>query len=339
MTPKSRRICYIWIPGTIALAILSLGDAPRTWLEKTLSPSAVYVLTAFLHEGSMAVLIAAILALTFEEISKNEFQQMQQTWKSEFNGLAESQRIAITKDVFVAVFGSHIPDTIRQEIIQQIFWSKLARKEVHITYTLSVIPEDPEFVLIHIDASYELHNTLEPVSLPLTLGIDRAPIRKLEDQVKLITLKVDGCEPPLVFTEDDLALRPDGEQMRFTLDSIGKSAKVINTQPTVVTFAVHSVEERRHGHRETIFTQHICDMDLTLIAEGELANLLKVSASVTAGKLEPLQTDETPGIYKWKLSRPLLPGQALNVRWRLQEPVLPAPTVKSQVDEGSGALK
>jgi hypothetical protein len=270
-----------------------------------------------LTEAGIAGFVGFILALTFERLSADEFRK-----------LAGEERDAIKKDVFHYVFGHGIPPEITAIIDKQILKSPLVRRNLRVEYVLEVVEVagvSTKYVRATRELSYEVENlTDQPCRLAVTSAVDVAPIDELKDDAKFLYVKAEGCAEPFE-CGDEGELR--GMQRETRIEkciSLEDRVLVLPDRKTRVTVKTQSVKHYDGGGVYFILNNHTCDLDLTVIVPGKDMDV--VAAATTENELTETHRHKPQlGFYNWKLERPLLAFQGVDVRWFPKGAHVPAP--------------
>jgi hypothetical protein len=260
-----------------------------------------------LTEVGIAGFVGFILALTFEKLSAEEFRK-----------LASDERDAIKQDVFHYVFGHSIPQEIMSIIDKQILKTPLVRRNLRVEYVLEAV-EAPGGATKYVRATRELNYEVEnlsgqPCRLPVTSAVDVAPIPELQDDAKFLYVRAEGCAQPFE-CGDESELR--GMQRVSRIEkciSFEDKVVVLPDRPTSVTVRTQSVKHYDGGGVYFILNTHTCDLDLTVIVPGK--DMEVEAAATTENELTATHRHKPQlGFYNWKLERPLLAYQGVDVRW------------------------
>jgi hypothetical protein len=269
------------------------------------------------------------LAITIEKLSQDEFRKV-----------AENERAEIKRDVFYYVYGHDIPLAIRDEIDAHILKVPYVRRGVVMQYELQPIQESTTnewYVLTTFTMNYKLENlTTEEFKFPFIAAIDKSPSEQFAKHTEFVRLSARGCKEPFDWHATELKGKQKDEDNELSLklpDAIVLLPKQSAEEGTAIsasrnlaqiTLKTKTVRFLRSGHIDFIFTSHVCDLDLMVWADKRL----KVSASTfEQNPLEPVteappsiswlneRLTETGELYYWKLKKPLLAYQALQISW------------------------
>ena len=341
--PEKRRVYGLLVLSSVLLLVLG-------YLLKHLGVHELFV--HFVNEIGIAGLVGFFLAITIEDLSQAEFHK-----------IAKSEREEIKKDVFFYVYGYEIPLSIRDEINAHILKVPYVRRKVEMKYELEptqVSDTNEWYVLATLTMSYYLENlTIEDVTFPFSAAIDKSPSPQLEDHVRFIELSVTGCKEPFAWDEAALknkqtdeghepagivsvpvstsaaCTKSSGTGPKRSADDAGRLSASSNL--THVRFKTETVRVFPRGHIDFIFTSHICDLDLMVLADRRL----KVYPSTS--ELNPLErqtelpptlswvygaVSDTRELYYWTLKKPLLAYQSLQIFWGPQDTEFDKATAK-----------
>ena len=285
----------------------------------------------FTNELGIAGLVGFFLAITIEELSHAEFRKV-----------AERERAEIKKDVFYYVYGHEIPLSIRDEIDAHVLRVAYVRRGVVMQYDLEPIQDSKTgewYVLTTFTMSYDLENlTTDELRFPFMAAIDKSPSEELASHTRFIELSAVGCKNPFHWDEatlktkqidkgNELGLKLPDEIVLCPKQSASDSAQLSPSHNlTHVTMKTETVRFLRGGHIDFIFTSHVCDLELTVWGDRRL----KVDANTF--EQNPLErVTELPSsiswlkkrvqgeFYFWRLKRPLLAYQSLQITWTPQD--------------------
>jgi hypothetical protein len=307
------------------LVILSLVLLALSYVLKQRDFDELFV--HFTRDLGIAGLVGFFLAITIEELSHAEFRKV-----------AERERAEIKRDVFYYVYGHEIPLSIRDEIDAHILKVQYVRRGVKMQYGLKPI-QDPTtkewYVLQRFVMHYDLENlTTGELNFPFLAGIDKSPSEAFAGHTRFVELSVNGCKQPLHLRTKELQERIKDEGNEFVLRLpneivlLPKPSNVdgrtsISPNLTHVMLQTETVRFLRRGHIDFFFTSHVCDLELIVLADPGL----KVSAStfeqnplerVTEAPSWTFFFDNTGEFHFWRLKKPLLAYQALQIFWEPQ---------------------
>jgi hypothetical protein len=315
--PRKVRIYGLLI--IFSLALLAFGYELEQWGVHKL-------FVHFANELGIAGLVGFFLAITIERLSQEEFRK-----------LAEEERAEIKRDVFYYVYGHEIPLSIRDEIDAHILKVPYVRRRVVMQYELEPVQDDKTkewYVLTTFTMNYDLENlTTDEMKFPFLAAVDKSPSKQFT--AKFLKLSVQGCKVPFNWEGAELAKQQTEKENEIELRLPDKivllpkpaveedSEKVAPPNLTHITLQTQSVRFLR-GHIDFLFTSHVCDLNLSVWADRSL----KVSADTSEqNPLDPVKelpqeiswlTDrlkKSGELYYWKLKKPLLAYQTLQISW------------------------
>jgi hypothetical protein len=259
---------------------------------------------AFVTELGIATVVAALLALTFERVSAREFSEV-----------AKREREDAERNVFDHVFGHHLPEEVRDEIVEQIFHSPFTRRPAEIKYKLEGFEYEGErFLHVVITQKYTMLNTAPRAKSipPFSIFVDRASHPALDERVALKWVKVEGCDIKKEFR--DVAGRFEQNFIAFSV--LPEEVTVKEGGEVTITYEYDSIRDLGSDEKTFHWDHHVVGLRASVELYGEMAKHLTVQAHSYGAKLAPATPDGTE-THAWKLTRALLPGQGVVISWRL----------------------
>jgi hypothetical protein len=310
----------VWLfVALLGMTVIITGKYSPPTLErlKSIDPKLPEFVGDGINELGMAIVIAAILALTFEALRTREFE-----------AVAQKERERVRRDVFNTTFGHHLPAKVRREVINQVFQSPFARRQMVLHYFFAPIVEASasRFVRIRVKLSYVLHNTTyETRPFAFYITADRPPPGfDMPHEIKFIHLSVEGACRDFTLDEAYFSKRPallksSPGLLRFDLDSAGRKIEVAAGKSATVTVEYQFVGPYEAGHTEIDFGNHVCELEFAVHLSDELRDLYDIEAATTKPELKESRLhDPAEGFYCWNLGdRALLPGQGIDLYWRM----------------------
>ncbi|HKP86664.1 MAG TPA: hypothetical protein VJZ26_11240 [Blastocatellia bacterium] len=320
---NTRRKRFLIYGALLSISLIALASGSQ--LEE-----ANKLLSHLLRDIGISGLVGFLLAMTFERLSEYEAKRLAEEEREaiteEFRKVTEEEREAIKKDVFYYVLGYDIPQKIRDEISTQVLKSLYIRENLVMDFGLEVIkaPDTGESYMRTVcKMSYDIKNlTKERQVFRLNPSVDMAPVASLAGETKFISLSASGCENPCSFTEEQLRGMTAENEVEIYL-KLDREIIVLPGRVTSVEVKYQTVRFLRRGHLDFVFTTHTCDLDLTVRIHNPD---VKIIASAFAENILKKTTkyDESFGYYNWKIDRPLLAYQGINVTWIMKEAASPA---------------
>ncbi len=270
----------------------------------------------FVSELGIAGLVAFVLALTIERLSRTALQE-------EFRKLAEEERNAIKKDVFHYVYGNIVPQEIRDELDHYVLQSNFIRSDLYLQFELTIEKDtktSEEYVKSKCLTRSHIRNISgQSQTFPIKHSIDKSPSDAFKDEVKYLGFSVSGSQKDFSLKESDLKTMTQEGDAKISLDlskAQDKHEVVVSPDQTAeLKIEYQGIRTLKGGGIYFFFTSHTCDLELTV-------NVINRDLDVFAETLSPHKLAETQrhdpddGYYNWMLKKPLLSYQATHVSWR-----------------------
>jgi|GEM_PF-6778400 len=266
-----------------------------------------------LRDVGISGVVGFILAMTFERLSEKEFKN-----------LTKEDRDAIKQDVFYYVLGYYLPSRIRNEITSQIVKSPFLRQDCVMDVELQII-EDPNTRRTYMKTisklSYQVVNlTPEMRTWSFAPFVDKAPVSSLAHETKFTKIKIEGAQKNVDLDEQALQ-KPEhrGEDETKNAIKLKLPEPVIVEKSAKVEIEYQTVRFLEAGHFHYVLSHHALDFELIVRVVGpNIDPSIKIFVDADpAGLVTTRQHHPENHFYDWKIVRPLLPYQAINVRWVL----------------------
>ena len=196
------------------------------------------------------------------------------------------------------------------------------------------------YVLTTFTMEYDLENlTTQDLPFPFVAAIDKSPSGELAKHTQFIALSVTGCKDPFQWDKATLEKKQvdKGNELSLSLpdaivllpkQSTNDAASPSPSQNlTHVKMTTETVRFFNGGHIDFIFTSHVCDLKLKVWADRPLkvdANTFEQNplerVAEQPSSISLLKKRVAGEYYSWKLKRPLLAYQALQISWTSQDP-------------------
>ena len=267
-------------------------------------------------------LVGFFLAMTFERFSGEEFKR-----------LTKEDRDAIKQDVFYYVLGYDLPSRLRNEISTQIVKSPFLRQDFVMDVELQIIKDTVTgrtYMKTICKLSYSVVNlrpTLE--KWKFSPFVDMAPVASLAHETKFTKLKIEGAQKPVDLDEQTLQ-KPEykgGDETVVQL-MLPEPVNVLPETSAKVEINYQTVRFLESGHFHYVLNHHALDFELIVRLSGSNIPAIKIFAEADPARLVPTRQHHPENhFYDWKIVRPLLPYQTINVKWTI------APTICRSNDE------
>ena len=257
------------------------------------------------NEIGIAILVAIILAVTIEYVSRKRDERRFREEKAE-----------IKKDVFEHVLGYRLPEGTFPVLDDQILNASFFRKDFAIRYELFAL-EDPRFIKIHGQISYKVLNlTPNPKDYPFRTGIEKAPVAELDDMVKFTVVRVRDKGGDLLDLDSEEKLKKAQDESIPNHLHIKRTITIKENDQVSVTIRYHSVRALQGGSAFLLTPNVALGFQLFVQAwDG-------IEVSATAYLAETLKKGDQhlkqQNSYHWILQRPMLPYQGVYLSWRLK---------------------
>jgi hypothetical protein len=295
-TEEGNEICMYVAWGLASLLLITLGYLlEHQWDHKFLSHIS--------NEIGIAVLVALILAVTIEHVSKKRDEAR-----------FKREREAIKTDVFEHVLGYRLPEGTFAELDNQILNARFIRKDFAVTYKLldpKLSPlKDPSFIKINGQISYKVVNmTPERQLFEFKTSIEKAPVEALEDFVKFtaVTIRQEDSPPDDITTALDPHPAPNHVVIK-------KQIAILGNRHVSATIRFEIVRATHGGSSFILTPLQALGLDLKVEA-WEAVEVLAASylpEDLTEGDQHLPKQDS----YHWVLKRPMLPNQGVYLTWK-----------------------
>ncbi|HMF58636.1 MAG TPA: hypothetical protein VK619_19985, partial [Pyrinomonadaceae bacterium] len=273
----------------------------------------------FVIEIGIALLVACVLGITIERLSQKEIisltNTMVMTIKEEGRKLAAEERAQIKDDVFRAVFGSSIPETITKEIISQVLKAVFVRENLKMKYTLK--PKVSEltkvkYILLELEMTYDIRNlTTDDHRFSLNNFLVDSPFAELANEVKFLSVQIENSKRTVEWIGEKIPIGKRNPHIYLDLQDV---ITIAGEQTATVTVRAQSVKHYEGGSEYFSFGLHTCDLELT-------AQVLDAPLKIYCGafsnrELMPTKTDAPDrGYYNRTSGLPVLAFQGVYIIW------------------------
>jgi hypothetical protein len=338
--------------AAVAIVCISLGA--RIEHSSVANEAVGGIVNHAFTEVGIALLIAIILGLTFEQVSLREFQTLASKQQSdlaeqfevlsrdqisavtnqfamlsekqlrgtasEFRELAIEERNNMNKDIFQHLFGRSIPQVIMDELdvqflMAQFCFSKFSMSIIMKPLHISVGSVEELYLSLEVRITYEVANLTSNVQ-----NFDPSPrVLKLcpsevTSRIKFTDVSAKGPNCEISLGETSLA------SVRFE-DELSVQARVApvaipqkGAAATSVTLAYQTVTSYQHGYYLHVFPHHAFEVELSVDAYELLIPVSAQDFSGTPFRASPLSHPERYH-YFWQSSKPFLASQGFYIAW------------------------
>lgn len=263
-----------------------------------------------LNEIGIALLVAIILAMTIEYVSRRRDERK-----------FKEEKEAIKNDVFEHVLGYRLPEGTFPVLDAQILNAAFFRKDFAVRYELFPL-EDPRFIQIHGQISYKVLNlTPEPKEFHFRTGIEKAPIAELDHLVKFTVVRVRDKEGDLLDLDSEDKLIKAQDEMVANHLHIKRTITIKGSDQVSATIRYESVRALQGGSAFLLTPNVALGFQLFVQAwDG-------IEVSATAYLPETLKKGDQhlkqQNSYHWVLERPMLPYQGVYLSWKSKTTTTP----------------
>ncbi len=297
-----------------------------------------YLLSHLATEIGIAWIVALILAMTIEHVSRKRDERIFREEKETIKRMFEEENEAIRRDVFKHVLGYRLPEGTFAELDNQILRAEFIRRDFKCSYKLEVLtvgPENTKFMKVHGTLTYEIVNrTPERKPYLFSTIVERAPVEELNSLVKFVSVNVKGCEERLALeTEDEIRKAVDHEIRPNHL----VIEKQISISGNTYASAVVRFEAVRVFEGGVSFLLHkLQTVGFSLKVEAPQDVEVSASAFLPEPLGEGVEHYPSSNTYHWVLKNPILPYQGVYVSWKSKagaHPKLSAPAQRPNASD------
>jgi hypothetical protein len=300
-TEEGSNICLLVGLVLASLFLITLGSLlEHHWRQKFWAHIS--------NEIGIAFLVAFILAVTIERVLKKRD-----------DARFSREKEAIKRDVFEHVLGYRLRPGTFKELDNQILNARFIREDFEVTYTLSPLSKEQEFVLIEGEISYKVVNmTPERQLFEFRTSIEEAPVERLKPFVKFIAVTIIREASPPDPSENWVtpeAIKAGQDKNPPPNHLVIKKQIAIQGDRHVSVTSRFNIVRALHGGSSFILTP-LQALGLDLKVKARKA----VEVLATAYLPETLSTGDghlpEHNIYHWVLKRPMLPNQGVYLTWK-----------------------
>ena len=268
---------------------------------------------AFMREVGFAALIALVIGVLVERASRVKQAQT-----------AHALLMTVSRNVFGAVLGSHVPASISQHVLGSIFSAPMIRHQLRLTFTVMNLPEghgdrSSDCVLLRLSTSYELEN-VSGVTADHRIRL-YYPIPSYPGLCELAKIESVSIDDQLLPTEElesgnDAVPNTDYERRSEWPVSVGKERRVRVTTSHIL------VKEFSDSEIWSSLLPTAPPVEVTV--DMQVQGLVWNVDSHHSGKLRAI--DDVPdgprglGQVTFRCNEALLPFQGVNLWWRPERP-------------------
>lgn len=247
-----------------------------------------------LHGLGITLLTSAVLAFTFEKISRIKLAKR-----------AEKERESIKNDVFQSIFGNFFPQKIMSEFNQSLKLGEVIKEKVINNITLSEHSSNPNYFVASIEQEFTVRNTCaRPIEHNVELHLE-VPLNKEHKKLAEITLVRIGKK---VFSGQDLRDRITGKSKDYVVFCEGITLKPLED---IKVIFIYSTIKKSEDYELLVNLRPQSDVSVNVkapsgtIVNADANNSISLSETVSA-----------PNCKKWWLNHGMLPFQSITVWWK-----------------------
>lgn len=281
-----------WLSNVVwfLLAVIVMILHHNKWLEFLPDPW-----PDVLKEIAFAVIIAVVLIYTIDKTNKEKHEQAAQE-------LIEKINI----NLFHAIYKRSIPPDVFGEVEKCLLHAKVHRTDYELTYTLSRLDGEPDYLSCIAQSSYKLTNITDvPIQHAVQLLVEMPLEQRMMPHCHIDRVKMDGVV--LEHDEIDKYVKPDADmQMKFChiVDIPARGSIVIETKASLVKRSID----------EEVWHSVLPSSGITLTVVTPNADLTLNATAFHSQKMEKVFESEV--MSKWKLPYGIFPHQALLFWWK-----------------------